>query len=151
MASYYPPPAFCFKVEFGLDGVQNSNSSFQEVSGLETQPDFKEAREGGENRFIHRLPSAAKNTNAVLKRGIISDPAIIAWIKDVFYNDMSKPIKPVNITITLQNEKNEPAAKWKLSDAWPAKMEVGALTGNKNEMVIESIEFAYNTISRENV
>ena len=151
MANDYPPPAFYFKAEFGLDGVQNNNSSFQEVSGLSSESDVIEYREGGENRYVHKLPGSTKFSNLVLKRGIISDPKIMEWIKNVFFNDFSEPIKPTDITITLLNAENKPAMRWKLSNAWPVKIEVGTFNSNSNELAIESIEFAYSTITRENV
>ncbi len=150
MANNYPPTAFYFKAEFGLDGVQNNNSSFQEVSGLSSESDLVEYREGGENRFVHKLPRSAKYSNLVLKRGIISDPTIIRWINQIF-SDFSEPIKPTDITITLLNEENDPVMRWKLSNAWPVKIEVAELKAQSNEIVIESIELAYRTITRENV
>ena len=153
MTSNYPPPAFTFKVEFGLDGVQNNNSSFQEVSGLGSESDVVEYREGGENRYVHKLPGSTKFSNLVLKRGIISDPKIMEWIKNVFFNDFSEPIKPTDITITLLNEEHEPAMRWKLSNAWPIKFEAASFKAKSNELAIESIEFAswLTTLFRSNL
>jgi len=151
MTSNYPPPAFTFKVEFGIDGVQNNNSSFQEISGLSSESDVVEYREGGENRFVHKLPGSTKFSNLALKRGIISDPKIMEWINNVFFNDLSEPIKPTDITITLLNVENESAMRWNLSNAWPVKIEVGTFNSNSNEQAVESIEFAYSTITRANV
>ncbi|GJM14978.1 MAG: phage tail protein [Thermodesulfobacteriota bacterium] len=151
MANNYPPAAFYFKAEFGLDGVQNNNSSFQEVTGLNSESDVVEYREGGENSYAHKLPISTKHSNLVLKRGIISDPKIIEWINNVFLNDLSEPIKTTDITVTLLNQEHEPAMRWKLSNAWPIKFEAAPFKAKSNEMVIETIEFAFSTITREKV
>lgn len=78
MATNYPPTAFYFRVEFGLDGIQDNDSRFQESSGLSAPSEVNEIREGGENRFAYRLPKAVQYSNLVLKRGLISDSRIIA-------------------------------------------------------------------------
>jgi phage tail-like protein len=148
METYYPPAAFYFRVEFGLDGIQDNDSRFQEVSGLETERDVEEVREGGENRFIHKLPKAVKHPNLVLKRGLIFDSKIIAWINDILSGGFSNPIKPVEIIVTLLNEHNEPAISWKVENAYPIKFEVSDLKTNSNEVAIESIEFAYNRLTK---
>jgi len=94
------------------------------------------------------LPTQVKSSNLSLKRGIISDPTIIAWINGIIGGSLAAPIKSANIIITLLNENAVPAMRWKLSDAWPVKLETGALKAKSNEIVIESIEFAYSTITR---
>lgn len=150
MAAHYPPAAFYFRVEFGLDGIQDNDSRFQEVSGLGTLGDIEEVSEGGENRFVHRLPMAVRQPNLVFKRGLISDSKIIAWINDILGGGLSDPIKTVEIIVSLLNEQNEPAIRWKVENAYPIKFEVEILKANNNELAIESIEFAYNRITREN-
>jgi phage tail-like protein len=44
---------------------------FQEVSGISTEMLLNELREGGENRFGHRLSKQTKHPNLVFKRGIV--------------------------------------------------------------------------------
>ena len=151
MATNYPPAAFYFRVEFGLDGIQDNDSRFQELSGLSAPGEVNEIREGGENRFAYRLPKAVQYSNLVLKRGLISDSRIIAWINDILGGDLSAPIKPVDLIVTLMNEDNEPAASWKVENAYPVKFEVESFNAKSNEAAVEQIEFAYNRITRENV
>ena len=63
---YVPPPVFAFRVD--IDGAE-SDTSFQEVSGLEVQFETEDVVEGGQNRFVHRLPTRTKYSNLLLKRG----------------------------------------------------------------------------------
>ncbi len=141
MAVQYPPAAFYFRVEFGLDGIQDNDSRFQEVSGLSSTIEVEEIREDGENRFVHRLPKGVKHSNLVFKRGLISDSKIIAWLNDTLGGELSNPIKTVVIIVTLLNEQNEPSMSWKVENALPVKFEADNFKSNSNELVIESIEF----------
>lgn len=150
MATDYPPMAFYFRVEFGIDGVQNNDSRFQEVSGINAPVDVEEISEGGENRFVHRLPKGVRHPNLVLKRGLIFDSKIASWLNDTIGGGLSNPIKTVELIISLLNDRNEPVVSWKVENAYPVKFEVAGLNVNNNELAIESIEFAYTTITREN-
>jgi phage tail-like protein len=59
MVDYYPPWGFYYKVEFtGLKG--KNDVRFQTVSGLSVEYDMEEFKEGGENRFTHKLPGRTK-------------------------------------------------------------------------------------------
>ena len=58
------PVVFHFKVEFGT-GSEDQDTRFQEVTGLGGEITTEEYREGGENRFVHRLPTGAKYGNLV--------------------------------------------------------------------------------------
>jgi phage tail-like protein len=149
MVANYPPAAFYFSVEFGLEGIRDNDSRFEEVSGLGTSVDVEEIREGGENRFSHSLPKAVRYQNLVLRRGLISDSKIVSWINDTLGGGLSNPIKPVEIIVTLLNEQNEPATSWKVENAIPVDFKVESFNANSNELAIESIEFAYNGITRK--
>ncbi len=82
---YYPPVGFHFKVEFV--GIGNDNDvRFQSVSGLNVEYDVESYKEGGENRFEHKLPVRTKYADLSLKRGMLLDSAIIDWCKDAFEN-----------------------------------------------------------------
>lgn len=150
MATDYPPMAFYFRVEFGIDGVHNNDSRFEEVSGINAPADVEEISEGGENRFFHRLPRGVRQQNLVLKRGIISDSKIIRWLNDTIGGGLSNPIKTVELILSLLNDRNEPVVSWKVENAYPVKFEVAGLNVNNNELAIDSIEFAYDRITREN-
>ena len=66
---YYPPVGFHFKVEFVNLG-NNNDTRFQSVSGLNVEFETETFKEGGENRFEHKLPVRTKYPDLSLKRGI---------------------------------------------------------------------------------
>ena len=50
------------------------------VTGFSSQVDVLEYPEGGQNTFVHRLPTRVKQGNITLKRGVItSDKALLDW------------------------------------------------------------------------
>ncbi len=102
-----PPSAFFFKVVFADN--DSIDASFQDVSGIGTEMDTEELVEGGENRFVHRLPKGIKHPKLVLKRGIAEmNSPLVKWCLAILDGEFSKPIETKTIDIHLLNEKNEP-------------------------------------------
>jgi phage tail-like protein len=141
----YPPVSFHFRVEFKLDGVQEPDARFQEVSGLSAELGTEEILEGGENRFSHRLPTRAKYPNLVLKRGLLKDSRLIAWFRDAL-EEFS--FAPVEVVVTLLNEEHEPLVGWSVVNARPAKWSVSDFKAQDGAVAVESIELCYDYFRR---
>lgn len=143
---YYPPVGFLFKVEFiGLDGVTENDVRFQSVAGITMDIGTEDLHEGGENRFVHKLPQSAKYPNLVLKRGMLTNSGLIKWFEDAVQNFN---FKPITVQVSLMNEKIEPLVNWKFVNAYPVKWEISSLDSSKNEVVVDSIEIAYQYFTR---
>lgn len=138
MSANYPPVAFHFKVEFAS---LRSEYQFQSVSGLSIELETEEIAEGGENRFKHKLPVRTKFPNLVLKRGLLTDSALIRWCRDAVED---YKIVPTDLTISLLNEDHEPLMTWNVVHAWPLKWSMPDFNAEESKMVIETIELAYN-------
>lgn len=139
MIDYYPPWGFYFKVEFSISQDKN-DIRFQSVSGLSVEYDFESVKEGGENRFEHKLPVRTKYGDMVLKRGMLNDSAVIKWFLGAFRD---RSFKPANLFVILMNEKSEPLRTWKVVNAIPKKWVVSDLNSNENTAVIETLELTY--------
>lgn len=140
----YPLPVFHFRVSFdGLPGSETSiDSRFSEVSGLLAELTTEELQEGGENRFVHKLPVKAKFPNLVLKRALFPVASSLTdWAKDAIYN---LNIVPCNVLVSLLNEKHEPAKSWNFKSVYPVKIQVSDFKATDNALVIESLELAYD-------
>ncbi len=136
---YYPPVGFHFKVEFV--GIGNDNDiRFQSVSGLTIEYDTESFKEGGENRFEHKLPLRSKYADLSLKRGMLTDSKVIEWCLKAFVN---REFKPVQVNVLLLNEKHEPIKRWEIIDAWPKKWSVSDLNAQENGIVVETLDLAY--------
>ena len=145
MPEYYPPVGFHFKVSVQLDGLGENDARFQEVSGLNAELGTEDLVEGGENRFVHRLPIRAKYSNLLLKRGMLTDSGLIGWFRDAVENFL---FKPADVLVTLLNESHEPLAQWSFKRAWPVKWTISDFKAQDNTVVVETIELAYQYFRR---
>lgn len=144
----YPPSAFYFKVVFSAT-AGNSDTSFQEVSGIGSEIETEDVVEGGENRYVHRLPKAVKHPKLVLKRGIakMTSPLVV-WCRSILEGGFTKPIMPMPISVFLLNENKVPIRAWSFANAYPVNWEIENFNSTKNEVAIEKIELSYNYSNR---
>jgi len=143
--SYYPPWAFYFKVEFGIS--QNADDvRFQSVSGLSVEYEYEMFREGGENRFEHKLPGRTSYSNVTFKRGMLTNSEVTRWLFAAFRN---REFTPSDVTVILMNEKGEPLRTWKIAHAIPKNWMVSDLNANDNAIMIETLELTYRYFTIE--
>jgi phage tail-like protein len=142
------PVVFHFKVSIGGANAAE-DAAFQEVSGLEAEIETETVAEGGENRFVHRLPKSVKHPNLVLRRGIAgTSSALTVWCKSVLENDFAARITPRNIDISLCDAEGDPVRSWAIGNAYPVKWAVTGFDAMKNEIAVETMELVYNTLKR---
>ncbi|HEX5555515.1 MAG TPA: phage tail protein [Chitinophagaceae bacterium] len=143
---WYPPVGFYFKVN--VIGVSGKNEgSFQEVSGLNVKIGAQEVKEGGENRFVHRLPTPPKYENLVLKRGILKGSPLVTWVKQGL-EQFSFTRKTV--VINLMNEKGEPIVSWKFVNAYPVAMKISEFKAQENSIALETFELSFDYFTKVN-
>jgi phage tail-like protein len=139
---YYPPVGFHFKVEFV--GIGNDNDTrFQSVAGLNVEYDTESFKEGGENRFEHKLPVRSKYPDLSLKRGMLTDSKVIKWVLGILHDRDFINNKPVTINVQLLNEMHEQIKRWEIIDAWPKKWSVSDFNAQENSIVVETLDLAY--------
>lgn len=144
----YPPLGFHFAVS--VTGVQGAGEgSFSEVSGLDAEREVVEIKEGGENRFSHRLPDRARYGNLVLRRGILLGMAGLArWCRDTIESDLGTAVQPRTVVVKLLDQEGAPLQSWSFDKAWPVKWSVAALSADKNEIAVETLELAHAGMTR---
>lgn len=141
---YLPPTNFYFSVKF--NGRPDMDSSFQEVSGLKVTMAVEEREAGGENTFVHRLPTAPKYENLVLKRCLLSSSALEAWCQRALEN---LEFAPLHMKISLLGAHGESLASWNVIGAYPVSWELSTLNSSSNELAIETLELKYRHFKRE--
>jgi len=117
----YPAPGFHFLVAFELFPQRDIDVRFQEVSGLTVNVQTEEIKEGGENRFTHKLPVRTNYNDLVLKRGLFTFSGVIEWCRDAVENFN---FKPTNVLISLMNDSHVPLNSWYVENAIPIRWEV---------------------------
>ena len=143
------PVAFHFSVAVGGGAGDGEDGAFQEVSGLEVELGTETVAEGGENRFVHTLPKPATHPNLKLKRGLMDGSTPLAeWCKSTIENDLSEPIEPRDVTVSLLDADGSPVATWSAANAWPVKWVGAELNAMENKIAVETVELAYTTLRR---
>ena len=147
MSSLYPLVSFYFSVN--VSGAGGVDSAFLEASGFSAERQIQEVVEGGENRYVHRLPTQMKHGNLVLKRGFVSRAtALFSWCKSTMESDLGKAIGPRDIKVSLLDVKDNPMVTWDFFRAWPVKMDVSNFNARESEIAVETLEFSYAYLER---
>lgn len=135
-ARHDPTPAFNFLVE--IDGIVTAG--FSECSGLSSETDVIEYREGNERTLgVRKIPGLTRYGNVTLRRGITTNRDLWDWRQTVIDGQVSRR----TVAITLLDESAAPVMRWSLREAWIAKIEGPTLRARGNEVAIESIELAH--------
>jgi len=131
-----PLGQFNFLIE--IDGVVKGG--FSEASGLTTDTNIIEYREGAEQQGTTRkLPGLMKYNNIVLKRGWTKDKSLWAWRKKVIDGKTQRN----SGSIVLLDEARNEALRWNFREGWPSKWEGPALNAKTSEVAIETLEIAH--------
>lgn len=126
-------PAHNFKLE--LDGV--ISGGFKEISGLESEVEIVEYRDGSDP-VTHKRPGKVKYSNIVLKRGLSADKSLAQWYQQ-------GAVKRKSVSIIFLNDKDEEAARYNFFEAWPCRYAVYA---DADGYLIEEIEFVVEKVER---
>lgn len=150
--NYYPPPGFYFTVSVvgvGTALAPAIDASFKEISGIEAKFDVEEVPEGGENRYVHRLPKVGRYPNLVLKRGYVTQASFLAeWASATVGSTLSVPILTQTLLVMLLDANAVPLAAWNFTNAWPVRWAVGNLNSMDSEILTETMEFSYSYVTR---
>lgn len=129
-----PYAQFNFLVE--IEGL--TLAGFTEVSGIATESDIIEYREGSDPARVRKLPAIMKYTNISLKKGYTLNRELWEWRKTTLDGLTERK----NGAVVLLDEAREPRLRWEFFEAWISKYEGPALNATANEAAIEAIELA---------
>lgn len=134
------PVGFYFELSF-----KGEDAAFKEVSGISKELSMEEVVCGGENRFKYRLPTVSSSQNLVLKRALIPEGSKLAdWCASSMDEGLANPIETHDVSVSLLDSSGMVSVMWTFYNAYPVKYSVSDLKSQENELVIESIELAYN-------
>jgi phage tail-like protein len=136
-----PFSSFNFLVE--IDGV--TTAGFSECTGINTETDPIEYRNGNEDITVRKLPGLKKFGNITLKRGFTNSKELWDWRKKV----MDGKTERKSGAIVLLNEARQPALRWNFREAWPRKLDAPSFNAKNNEVAIETLEIVCEGIEFE--
>ena len=142
-----PPTAFYFNVHF-IGPVPILDMAFLEVSGLTMELETEEIDVGGGNKRV--IPTRQKHGNFVCKRPMksIGMSVLSAWTAVSMQGAVDQRILTTDIIVTLLSAIGTPQCAWYLATAYPVKWDISGFDSTKNEVAIETLEFAYDSLNR---
>ncbi|MCC8019249.1 MAG: phage tail protein [Rikenellaceae bacterium] len=140
---FWPLPKFYFQVK-----IDNTEITFQEVSGLDMEAQVIEYRHGNSSEFSTiKMPGLKKSGNVTLKKGVFKgDNFLWTWFAEVKLNTIERK----TVVISLLDELNKPTMVWTLKNAWPTKITGTDLKSDGNEVAVETLELAHEGIAITN-
>ena len=136
-----PYKAFTFLVE--IDGIQAAG--FTECTGLSTETDVIEYREGNERGGIRKIPGLAKFTNIVLKRGLTRSRDLWNWRKVIIDGGVDRR----SGVIVVLGDNHTSVARFQFREGWPSKWEGPRFNARSSEVAIETLEIAHEGLEVE--
>ncbi len=127
---------FHFRVDWG-----GNRTGFMEVTGLGMGVAVAPYREGASPEFAAMLTSGQKHYSpVVLKRAMVAgDNDFYHWINTAQVGDVERR----DVLISLLNSQHEPAMVWKLSRAFPSRLDYSPLNALGNDLAMESLTLVH--------
>ena len=136
-----PLAGFNFLLESG--GVLRAG--FSEITGLNSETDVIEYRNGNEDMTNRKIPGMKKFGNITLKSGLAASPDqdLLTWRHAVEIGDIQR----LDVSIVIMDEQRQEQVRYNLRNAWPSKWVGPDLKGGASEMAIEQLELAHEGVS----
>jgi phage tail-like protein len=136
-----PFPGFRFEVR--LDDMPAAG--FSECSGLQLDTEIYDYNEGGLNSYVLKFPVRTKQTNIVLKRGIV-DRTMWDW----YYALTLGTIRFRNGSILVRDPAGQSVVmEWQFRNAFPCKWHGPDLNATQNAIAVETVELCHQGLERQ--
>ncbi|MBQ0957503.1 phage tail protein [Ideonella sp. 4Y11] len=150
MAIYRDNPygAFNFRVSLGEGDDAGVLGGFSDVSGLGTEINYSEYRNGNEKfNTVRKIANTFKQEDVTLKRGLVGSTALFEWVKQV--REGSNGRRTVVISL-LDESSRDVVAVFKLLNAQPKKW-VGPTLAAKGggEVAMEELHLVHEGVVYE--
>lgn len=142
-----PPVSFYFQIEF-VGPLKINDMAFLEVSGLTMELETQEIDMGGGNKRV--VPVRQKHGNLVCKRPLrgVFMSELSSWVNMTMRGGVDSEIIPCDLMVKLLNPDGNPECAWFIKSAYPVKWDIAEFDSKKNDVALETIEFAYDTNRR---
>ena len=132
-----------FRVE--IDGIAQAN--FCEVIIPDSTSEVIEYREGTEAVSNTRKQAGSVTYgNLVLRWGLTASMELYNWRKMVEQGKINYLRR--NLSVILLDEEGNDSARWDFTNAWPSKYKAPDLNAKGNDVAIETLEIAFESMQR---
>jgi phage tail-like protein len=112
---------------------------FTECSGIEIATEVLDYTEGGQNKFVRRLPTRTKPADIVLKRGLLIATDLWVWIRKVSDGIYQRK----DGIIVLLTNGGIPAQAWMFRQGLPLKWSGPTLQAAQSGVATETLTIAH--------
>jgi len=129
------------------DGVMIK--AIQEVSGLKMEQDVIELKQNTPDGkyVIKKLPGRKKAGEVTLTRGLTGDNSFEKWVQTAQFGKMAEARK--GGAIIVYDYEGTAIKRYKLTNAWPKSLEIGALKAGDTSVLTEKIVITYERMEVE--
>lgn len=132
MASRIDPyKNFKFRVE--IDGIQQAG--FAECTGLGSEIEVVEYREGSDPSAVRKLPGRVAYPDIVLRWGVTDSRELYNWHLGIINGNLQRK----NGAVVLLDDQGQEKVRWNFFAAWPSKWEGPALDARGDDVAIETL------------
>jgi len=137
------------RFELTIDG--HSLAVFSELVGISSAVETDALRLVSKRKgtVLKKLPGKRTPPTVTLKRGMTRNIELAAWHELVILGDVAAARK--NVSLTMYNTKGDPVARYHLTNAWPAKLEIGALKAGASSVLTETVTLVAEFMQRVSV
>jgi phage tail-like protein len=134
-----------FRFLLEIDGI--NQAGFSECTGLGSNVEVVEYREGGDPTTVRKLRGKITVNDIVLKWGITDSHEVYDWHKDIV---AGKPLDKLrkNGSIVLLDDLGDEKIRWNFFAAWPTKWEGPKFVASANEIAIETLTISCERVER---
>src|SRR5215211_1274087 len=128
---------------FGLEVDGIMIKQINEVSGLKMEQDVIELKQNTSDGkyIIKKLPGRPKAGEVTLTRGLTGDNSFEKWVQAAQFGKMADARK--GGAIIVYDYEGSAIKRYKLTNAWPKSLEIGALNFGNTTVTTEKIVITY--------
>jgi phage tail-like protein len=135
------------RFELTVDG--HSLAVFSELVGISSAVDIEDVRlDTNRKHKLKKLPGKRTPPTVTLKRGMTRNIELAAWHELVILGDVAAR---KNVTLTMYDVTGDPVVRYHLTNAWPSKLEIGALKAGASSVLMETVTLVAEFIQRVSV
>jgi phage tail-like protein len=136
------------RFELTVDG--HSLAVFSELVGISSEVDIEDVRLDSKrkHKVLKKLPGKRTPPTVTLKRGMTRNIELAAWHELVILGDVAAR---KNVTLTMYDTTGDPVVRYHLTNAWPSKLEIGALKAGASSVLMETVTLVAEFVQRVSV
>lgn len=137
-----PYRSFNFRIDIDNTPV----AAFSEVSGLSTDGDAVDYREGTDIPLtVRKLMGLRKYASITLKRGYTQNAELWKWYRNIVNGIADRR----SGAVILMDEERKDVMRWNFENAWINKIEAPSFKASGNEVAIETVELVHEGLMLE--